>query len=72
MLYEVITHQKLYGHNYPDDWSDEQKRETKTGVVGGLGQLKEQVFILIDFKENHIYSSLESDNKISRTSYNFV
>jgi len=62
-----FLHQKLYGHNYPDDWSDEQKRETKTGVVGGLGQLKEQVFILIDFKENHIYSSLESDNKISRT-----
>lgn len=58
-----FLHQKLYGHNYPDDWSDEQTKETKTGVVNGLEQLKEQVFILIDTKEKHIFSSLESANK---------
>lgn len=58
-----FLHQKLYGHNYPDDWSDEQKKETKTGVVSGLEQLKEQVFILIDIKEKHIFSSLETSNK---------
>lgn len=50
-----FLHQKLYGHNYPDDWSDEQKKETKTGVVSGLEQLKEQIFILIDTKEKHIF-----------------
>ena len=58
-----FLHQKLYGHNYPDDWSDEQKKETKTGVVNGLEQLKEQIFILIDTQEKHIFSSLESENK---------
>lgn len=55
-----FLHQKTYGHNYPDDWSDEQRKETKTGIASGLEQLKEQVFILIDLNENHIYSSLES------------
>lgn len=61
-----FLHQKIYGHNYPDDWSDEQKRETKTGVVSGLEQLKEQNFILIDIKEKHIFSSLESANKTNK------
>jgi hypothetical protein len=55
-----FLHQKTYGQNYPDDWSDEQKKETKTGIASGLEQLKEQVFILIDQNEKHIYSSLES------------
>lgn len=58
-----FLHQKLYGHNYPDDWSDEQNQETKTGVATGLEQLKEQVFILIDIRESHIYSSLDSAKK---------
>ena len=61
-----FLHQKLYGVNYPDDWSDEQKKETKTGVATGLEQLKEQNFILIDFKEKHIFSSLDSANKTNK------
>lgn len=61
-----FLHQKIYGHNYPDDWSDEQKQETITGVVSGLGQLKEQIFILINHQENHIYSSLESAKRTSK------
>jgi hypothetical protein len=61
-----FIHQKLYGHNYPDDWSDEQTKETKTGVVSGLEQLKEQIFILIDIKEKHIFSSLDSSKQTNK------
>lgn len=61
-----FLHQKLYGHNYPDDWSDEQTKETKTGVVSGLEQLKEQIFILIDIEEKHIYSSIDSAKRTNK------
>lgn len=61
-----FLHQKLYGHNYPDDWSDEQTKETKIGVASGLEQLKEQIFILIDIKEKHIYSNNDSIKKTKK------
>ena len=61
-----FLHQKLYGHNYPDDWSDEQTKETKTGVASGLEQLMEQIFILIDIEEKHIYSSLDSAKRTNK------
>lgn len=61
-----FLHQKLYGHNYPDDWSDEQTKETKTGVASGLEQLKEQIFILINIEEKHIYSSIDSAKKTNK------
>ncbi len=61
-----FLHQKLYGHNYPDDWSDEQTKETKTGVASGLEQLKEQIFILIDMEKKHIFSSLDSAKRTNK------
>ncbi|WP_166387945.1 hypothetical protein [Polaribacter sp. 11A2H] len=61
-----FLHQKLYGHNYPDDWSDQETKETKRGVVNGLEQLKEQIFILINIEEQHIYSSLDSSKKTNK------
>lgn len=61
-----FLHQKIYGNNYPDDWSDEKAQETKIGVATGLGQLKEQIFILIDLKEKHIFSSLDSAKRTNK------
>jgi hypothetical protein len=61
-----FLHQKLYGHNYPDDWSDENTKETKTGLASGLEQLKEQIFILIVIEKKHIFSSLDSAKRTNR------
>lgn len=60
----LFIQKKIYSNNYHDDWSDENRKETKTGITSGFEQLKEQIFILIKQKEKYIYSNIDSVKKI--------
>ena len=62
----LFIQKKIYSDNYHDDWSDENRKETKVGITTGFEQLKEQIFILIKQKEKIIYSNIDSVKKIRK------